>query len=258
MLLSAVIITYNEERNIQRCIDSLKEVADEIVVVDSFSTDGTKEICLRAGVRFLEHIFEGHIEQKNFAIDAARFDWIISLDADEALSEELKKSILAVKQSPSKNGYAMNRLTNYCGKWVRHCGWYPDTKVRLVDRKFAQWQGVNPHDRLELSPGHEVGFLVGDILHYSYYTKEDHFRQIEYFGTIAAKELHKKGGKSGWFLIVVKVLAQFIKSLVLKRGFMDGKTGWLISWRSAYATYVKYVKLLILNRSHASGTDHHI
>jgi glycosyltransferase involved in cell wall biosynthesis len=246
--ISAVIITYNEERNIERCLASLQGVVDEIVVVDSFSKDRTEEICGKFNVRFIQNPFEGHIQQKNFAIDQASNEWILSLDADEALTDELKQSILQIKKDPQFLGYRMNRLTNYCGHWVRYCGWYPDTKVRLVNRDHARWQGVNPHDRLDMNKGEETGFLKGDLLHYSYYTREDHLKQIEYFGDIAARELYQRGGRSNYFKIMIKVVAQFFKSYFLKLGILDGTTGFTISRLSAYATYRKYVKLLNLQR----------
>ena len=239
-LLSAVIITFNEERNIGRCLDSLVGVVDEIVVVDSFSTDKTIEICKEKGVKIIQNSFEGHIQQKNFAMAQAQNDWILSLDADEALTEELKESVLQVKNNPTEKGYQFNRLTNYCGKWVRYCGWYPDSKVRLVNRNFASWGGVNPHDKLELNSGLNVGFLKGDLLHFSYYTKEDHLKQIEYFGRIAADELIKKGYKISFTMLYLKVIAQFFKSYFIKFGILDGITGFKISYRSAFATYRKY------------------
>ncbi len=238
--LSAVIITFNEERNIGRCLDSLMDVADEILVVDSFSSDRTIEICNSRGVRVIQNPFEGHIQQKNFAMQQARNDLILSLDADEALTDLLKESILRIKNNPTEKGYRFNRLTNYCGKWVRHCGWYPDSKVRLVNRNFAKWGGVNPHDKLELNNGLNVGFLKGDLLHYSYYTKEDHLKQIEYFGRIAADELINKGYRISFILFYLKVIAQFFKSYFFKLGCLDGITGLKISYRSAFATYRKY------------------
>lgn len=241
--LSAVIITFNEERNIVRCIDSLQEIVDEIVVVDSFSTDKTIELCQSKGVRVIQNKFEGHIQQKNFALQQAENDWVVSLDADEALTEELKKSIIEVLKNPLENGYKFNRLTNYCGKWVRFCGWYPDTKMRLVNRNFASWQGVNPHDKLELTVGQKAGFLKGDLLHYSYYTKEDHYKQIEYFGKIAAQEAFKNGKRINKFILVGKVMTQFVKSYIFKLGILDGITGLKISYRSAYATFRKYQML---------------
>jgi glycosyltransferase involved in cell wall biosynthesis len=251
MKLSVVIITFNEERNIERCLLSVQELADEILVVDSFSKDKTIEICEKYDVRLIQNPFEGHIQQKNFAMQQATFDWIFSLDADEALTEELTQSILTIKNASitSHKLYELNRLTNYCGAWVKHCGWYPDTKVRLVDRNFANWGGVNPHDKLEGNASESVGFLKGDLLHYSYYTKEDHLKQIEYFSKIAAGELVKQGKNVGQLTVYLKMAAQFFKSFVLKKGFLDGKTGWQISKLSAFATYRKYSLLRALNET---------
>lgn len=248
MKLSAVIITFNEERNLKRCIDSLKGVADEIVVIDSYSTDGTQKIAETHGARFIQHAFEGHIQQKNVALSHASFDWILSLDADEALDEALRQSILTVKDSGNFDGYSMNRLTNYCGHWVKHCGWYPDTKVRLVRNGKARWTGINPHDRLELTEGAKPQHLTGDILHYSYYTLDDHRKQIEYFGNIAARELFDRKKKIAWLMVFAKVIAQFVKSYILKLGILDGSAGWTISRMSAYATWRKYSKLKNLYR----------
>jgi glycosyltransferase involved in cell wall biosynthesis len=248
MKLSAVIITFNEERNLQRCIDSLKGVADEIIVIDSYSTDGTQKIAETFGARFIQHAFEGHIQQKNVALTHASFEWILSLDADEALDETLRQSILTVKDSGNSDGYSMNRLTNYCGHWVKHCGWYPDTKVRLVRNGKARWTGINPHDRLELTEDAKPQHLRGDILHYSYYTLDDHRKQIEYFGNIAARELFDRKKKITWLMVFAKVIAQFVKSYILKLGILDGSAGWTISRMSAYATWRKYSKLKNLYR----------
>lgn len=244
MKLSGVIITYNEARNIRRCLLSLQEVCDEILVLDSFSTDDTQAICQEFGVRFEKNAFEGHIQQKNEALRRATHPWVLSLDADEALSETLKNSILELKASnPTPAAFQMNRLTNYCGTWIKHSGWYPDTKVRLVFKELAHWGGVNPHDQLLPNSGLSVQHLKGDLLHYSYYTKADHFKQIDYFSQIASKELFAKNIKSSWAKIILKVMAQFIKSYFLKRGFLDGLAGWHIATRSAFATYQKYSML---------------
>lgn len=244
MKISGVIITYNEARNIGRCIASLKDICDEILVLDSFSTDQTEAICLQHGARFEQHHFEGHIQQKNEALQRAQHPWILSLDADEALSPELKSSIIKIKENlPLQGGYSMNRLTNYCGQWIHHCGWYPDTKLRLVSKSVAHWGGVNPHDQLLLENGVEVQHLKGDLLHYSYYTKEDHFKQIAYFSQIAAKELFMRKVRCSVVELYLKVLAQFLKSYFIKTGFLDGKAGWLIAIRSAYATQQKYAQL---------------
>jgi len=244
MKLSAVIITLNEEKNLARCLDSLAGLVDEIIIVDSFSSDNTSEIAQRFGAIFIHNKFEGHIQQKNFALQQAHGDWILSLDADEALDEDLSASIRkAVSDENEILGYTMNRLTNYCGKWIRHCGWYPDTKLRLVRNGKAEWRGINPHDKLELTDATAPGHLKGDILHYSYYTTEDHYRQIEYFGRIAAKEMYARGKKVPQIISIIKTAAQFFKSFVLKLGILDGEAGWNISIRSAYATYRKYTLL---------------
>ncbi len=244
MKLSGVIITYNEERNIGRCLESLQEVCDEILVLDSFSTDKTQEICQSFGVRFEQNEFVGHIQQKNEALQRAKHPWILSLDADEALTPTLKQSILSIKKKAPKNGgYTMNRLTSYCGKWIHHSGWYPDTKLRLVSKANASWGGTNPHDKLIAEENLSITHLKGDLLHYSYYTKEDHFKQIAFFSQIAAKELYAKKVKSSLFKIGIKTMAQFIKSYFIKLGFLDGLAGWHIAIRSAYGTHQKYALL---------------
>ncbi len=242
--LSVVIITFNEEKKIARCHDSVKEVADDIVVVDSFSKDKTKEICLAKGVRFVEHAFEGHIQQKNWAITQAQFPHVLSLDADEALDERLRKSILQIKQNFNKDGYYMNRLTNYCGHWVKHCGWYPDKKLRLWDSRKGEWRGINPHDKYEMFAGDgTTGYLEGDILHYSFDTIDSHIKQIEYFTDISAKALFQKGKKPNFIKLYLSPTAKFIESFILKSGFLDGKYGFRICKNSAWATKLKYQKL---------------
>ena len=246
--ISAVIITLNEGKNIGRCIDSLQKVANDIVVVDSFSTDNTKEICLAKNVRFVEHKFEGHIEQKNYAISQAIYPFVLSLDADEALSAVLEKSILEIKDNPHYDGYAMNRLTNYCGHWIRHCGWYPDTKLRLWDSTKGKWGGVNPHDKYIMVKGARILHLKGDLKHYSFYTREQHLKQIEKFSAIAARALFEKNKKSNILKLVLNPIASFIKTYILNLGFLDGADGFFISRQSAYANYLKYKMLKELNR----------
>ncbi len=241
--ISAVIITLNEEKNIGRCLDSLMSVADEIVVVDSFSVDKTRQICAQRQVRFLENKFLGHIEQKNFAVAAASNNWVLSLDADEALDEVLQKEILLIKQQPSAQAYSMNRLTNYCGYWVRHCGWYPDKKLRLWDRRIGAWGGINPHDEVIVQAQTTTKHLKGDLLHYSYYNIHDHIKQVNFFTDIMAKEAIQKGKSSGLFKILFSPLTKFLKSYLFQCGFLDGYYGLVICIISAHATFIKYVKI---------------
>ena len=241
--LSVVIITYNEARNIERCLQSVLDIADEIVVVDSFSKDKTKEICFKYGVKFVEHKFDGHIEQKNWAITQASYPHILSLDADEAIDEKLKQNINAIKQNWEYDGYEMNRLTNYCGTWIKHCGWYPDIKLRLWDSRKGQWTGTNPHDKYEMFEGISTKHIDGDILHYSYYTIADHYKQVEYFTTILAKAQYEKGKKAPLFILILSPVVKFIKDYFIKKGFLDRRVGFRICRISAFATYTKYKKL---------------
>jgi len=221
--LSVVIITRNEEKNIGRCIDSVKDLADDIVVIDSFSTDRTEEICKSKGARFIQHDFIGHIEQKNYAVMLTEYPNVLSLDADEALDDTLKKSIAEVKENWKEDGYEMNRLTNYCGTWIKHCGWYPDRKLRLFDRSKGKWGGMNPHDRFEMQAGSTIGRLKGDILHYSYYTIEDHYKQIEYFTTINSKASFDKGKHAPVWKLYLAPAVKFIKDYFIRLGFLDGQ-----------------------------------
>ena len=252
--ISAVIITFNEEKNIERCIKSLMPIADEIVVIDSYSTDKTKKICEKyssnINLKFIEHQFDGHIEQKNWAITQAKYKHILSLDADEALDDELQKEILKIKENFGADGYFFNRLTNYCGKWVYHCGWYPDRKLRLWNSTKGQWGGDNPHDKFEMFDKKAIlKHLKGNILHYSYYTKEDHYKQVEYFTTILAKSQEKKGKKSSLLILIFSPIIKFIKDYFFNLGILDGKTGFTICRISAYATYLKYKKIRKLKKS---------
>lgn len=244
--LSVVIITRNEEKNIGRCIDSVKDIADEILVVDSFSTDRTEEICKRKGVKFIQHAFEGHIEQKNYALGLTEYPNVLSLDADEALGHLLMKNIAKVKANWKQDGYEMSRLTNYCGTWIKHCGWYPDRKLRLFNKTKGKWGGINPHDKFEMHSGGTIGRLKGDILHYSYYTIDDHYKQIEYFTTINAKASFDRGKHAPRWKLFIAPIIKFIKDYIVRLGFLDGQAGWQICRLSAWATYVKYKKLRAL------------
>ena len=249
--LTAAIITFNEEKNIERCLRSLQGVADEILVVDSFSTDKTEAICTAFGVRFIKNPFQGHIEQKNFALTQASFDHVLSLDADEALDEKLKSEILRVKADFKASGYYFNRLTNYVGHWVRYCGWYPDRKLRLLDRRQGQWGGINPHDLIVMNDEAKIEYLAGDLLHYSYYSVTDHINQTNNFTTIAAKAAFAQGRRSSVFKIVSRPALKFLKDYFLKLGFLDGRYGFTICYINALYAFLKYVKL----RELESGKD---
>jgi glycosyltransferase involved in cell wall biosynthesis len=241
--LSVVIITKNEARNIGRCLDSVKEIADEIIVVDSFSTDKTEQICKEKGAIFMQHPFEGHIEQKRYATQQAHFQYILSLDADEALDEILQKEISALKTNWNCDGYTFNRMTNYCGTWIKHGDWYPDVQLRLWDKTKGQWGGTNPHDRFVMNEKMTTKHLKGNILHYSYYTVEGHISQMNFFTSILSKEYFKKGKKATWLKIFISPLFTFIRGYIFRLGFLDGYHGFVVNLISAHATFIKYIKV---------------
>ncbi len=242
--LSVVIITYNEEKNIGRCLESLTGVADEIVIVDSNSTDATLQICNKYNARIVNHTFEGHIQQKNFAITQASFPHILSLDADECLDDLLKSKIISVKNSFEADGYSMNRMSNYCGQWIKHSGWYPDIKLRLWDSRKGKWGGMNPHDKFEMYDSKAViKHLEGNILHYSYYNVEEHMARTLRYAEISARAMFSSGRSISPFMIYVKTISKFIRNYFLHLGFLDGHKGYIICRLTAYETYLKY-KLL--------------
>jgi len=252
--ISGVIIAFNEEKKIERCIKSFKGVVDEGLVVDSNSTDRTKELAQSLGARVIVQEFLGYVEQKNFAMDQANHDWILHLDADEALSEELCEEILKIKSTVGSNNiyaYGFNRLTNYNGFWVRHCGWYPDTKTRLWDRTKGKWGGVNPHDIIKMKNNFSPMKVKGNILHYSYDSISDHVMQTDHFTTIAAKEAYDRGVTSSHFKIMTRPLLKFLKDYFLKRGFLDGRYGFIICFINSLSALLKYSKILELQNEKA-------
>ena len=243
ILLSTVIITYNEEKNIKRCLESVKDISDEIIIVDSFSTDDTEKICNKYNLTFIKQNFLGYKEQKNYALDKAQYNYVLSIDADEALSPQLLENIKKVKNNWQFDAYSFNRLTNFCGKWIKHSGWYPDTKIRLFKKEKCKWGGVNPHDKIILKKESTLKHLSEDLLHYSFYTIQQHIAQINKFSEIKAQELQKRGKKSNLLKIFFRPAFKFFKSYYLKLGFLDGFYGLVISINSAYAYYLTYVKL---------------
>ena len=241
--LSVVIITFNEEKNIERCLIAIKDIADEILVVDSFSTDKTEQLCNTFNVRFIKNRFDGHIQQKNFAAQKATYNHVLSLDADEVLSEELKKNILDIKNNFDADGYFFNRLNNYCGQWIKHSGWYPDQKLRLWDRRKGKWGGENPHDKYEMQQDSSTQFIKGDLLHYSYNSINEHINQYNYFTSIGSRKAFSQNKKSNIFIAIYKTIWKFIRDYFFKVGFLDGYYGFIICSLSAHATFVKYIKL---------------
>ncbi len=241
MKISAVIITLNEEKNIQRCLDSLIDVVDEIVIMDSGSTDKTAVISQQyQKVKFIVTEWLGYSKTKNFGNQKTQNEWILSIDADECLSEELKKSILALKNSnnPEKAVYEMNRLTNYCGQWIKYAGWYPDKKVRLFPKDYAYWKGDFVHEILiyELP----VKFLKGDLIHYSYQTPSQHQEKTLKYAQLHAKQMKSQNKKANFMKLYLNPVFTFFKMYFLKLGILEGRLGFQLCWISAWGSYKKY------------------
>ena len=247
--VSVVIITFNEAENIGRCIDAAAKVAAEVVVLDSYSTDATEIIARQKGAHFFQHKFEGHIQQKNKALSFAKYEWVLSLDADEVLSEEAIQQIQQLKDWNKYDAFSFNRLNNYCGQWIKHGGWYPDRKIRLFKKSVGKWGGTNPHDKFELNNRSNVKHIDADILHYSYRTQVEHIAQSQKFSAIAAKALYASGIKSVFLKIVFGPPVKFIRDYIFRLGFLDGKNGFNIAYISAKAVYWKYSMLQQLNRT---------
>lgn len=244
--ISGVIITYNEEEFIGNCIKSLQGVVDEIVVIDSYSTDKTKEICLNYDVRFVENAFSGFTDQKNFANSQASYDFVLSLDADEELSPTLRESILMVKDNLEFDGYSFNRLNNYCGKWLKHSGWYPDCKIRLFNPTKASWKGDNNiHEIIELNNPQSHKHLNGDLLHWAYKSFSAHCLKINKYSDIAARNivLRNPAKRVSMFKVLFNPFWKFFKNYFIKRGFLDGFAGFTVCMFSAFETFMKYAKI---------------
>lgn len=240
MKISATIITLNEQKNIVRAIESLR-CCDEIVVVDCGSNDRTREAAEKLGARVLESQWRGFAGQKNYAASEAAHDWILSIDADEALSEALEAEIWQIKKSgPQFDGYTMPRLARYLGRWILHSGWYPDRKVRLYDRRKARWIGDFVHESVRVDG--PVGHLKGNLLHYTCDTLSEHLRTMDRYTTLAAEEMVALGRKVRWQDLVLDPPWTFLRTYLFKAGFLDGWEGLTIAYMSAFYNFLKYSK----------------
>jgi glycosyltransferase involved in cell wall biosynthesis len=240
MKITATIITLDEERNIQRAIESLR-CSDEILIVDSGSVDRTVELAEKLGARVIEAGWRGYSGQKNWAAEQASNDWILSLDADEALSEALEAEIWNLKKNgPRADAYTMPRLAKYLGRWILHSGWYPDRKVRLYNRRKAKWIGEYVHERVEVS-GH-IGHLKSNILHFTCDSLSEHVKSLERYTTLAAQELVARKAPIGWLQMIFDPPWTFIRSYFLQLGFLDGLEGITIAYMASFYTFLKYAK----------------
>ncbi|MDY6969924.1 MAG: glycosyltransferase family 2 protein [Spirochaetota bacterium] len=241
MAISVSIICFNEEQKIRRCLESVKW-ADEIVILDSFSTDATLKICSEYTNKIFKHEFDGHIQQKNRALELCSYNWVFCIDADEVISSELKESVLSIDlEKTGFKGFYVSRKVFYLGKWIHHGGWYPDYKIRFFDRRSGRWEGINPHDTVVVNG--RISRLKGDLLHYSYQNVSAHLRQIDKFTDIMAFEYEKNGKKPSIINLTLRPFYKFIKMFFIKLGFLDGLRGFIIAILGAFYVFMKFVKL---------------
>ena len=249
MQITAIMITLNEERNLGRALASLASIADEVVVVDSGSTDRTREIAEHAGTRYITHAWEGYAAQKNFAAAQARHDWVLSLDADEELSPELAVELQRLKQIGPDDaaGFSMPRLARFRGRWIRHSGWYPDRKLRLYDRRRGRWVGRYVHERVQVEG--PVRKLRADLHHFPADSREEQLRSVDYYTTLAAREAQESG--EGFVLPKLLFLPawKFLETYLLRQGFRDGAAGLAIATTAGHYICLKYKKLWNMARA---------
>jgi glycosyltransferase involved in cell wall biosynthesis len=241
MKISATIISFNEERNIARVIESLR-CCDEILVLDSGSNDRTAEIATKLGARVVEASWHGYAAQKNIAVELAANDWILALDADESLSEALEAEIWHIKKSgPQYDGYTVPRLAQYLGRWILHSGWYPDRKVRLFDRRKAVWVGEFVHESVKVTGS--VGHLQSNLLHFTCNSLSEHLRSMDNYTTLAAQDLVTRGKAASYARLLLDPPWTFVSTYLFKLGFLDGVEGLTIAYMAALYNFVKYSKV---------------
>lgn len=240
MKISAAIITLNEQRNVARAMESLR-CCDEIVVVDSGSTDRTVEIARNLGARVIENPWQGYADQKNYATEQCANDWVLSLDADESLSEALEGEIWQIrKHGPQFDAYTMPRLAQYLGRWILHSGWYPDRKVRLYDRRRARWKGKFVHESVVVDG--RIGHLKSNLLHFTCDSLSEHLRSLDRYTTLAAEQLLEEKTGVSWGQLLFDPPWTLFRTFILKRGFQDGPEGLAIAWMAAMYNFLKFAK----------------
>src|ERR1700732_3963552 len=226
--LTAILIAYNEELDLPRALASLDGVADETIVVDSGSTDRTREIARALGARVYSRKLDSLAEQKNYAASLASNDWLLSIDCDEQLSPELRSSMLSWKQqTPDKSGYDFALLTSYLGGWIRHSGWYPDYKLRLYRRDRGKFLSVL-HEGVKIDG--PAGRLKGHLLHYTVRSFAEHQAKLEVLTTMAAEDMFARGRKTWRAAMIFAPPWTFVQRLVFQLGLLDGRRGWMIAW----------------------------
>jgi glycosyltransferase involved in cell wall biosynthesis len=258
MKVSATIITFNEEANIKSACDSVAW-ADEVIVVDSQSTDRTCEVAAECGARVVVHAWPGFALQKQFAVENAAHEWIFSLDADERVSTELKASIAALREKPETqlaDGYLIARRSYYQGRWIQGGGWYPDSQLRFFRRSRGAWKQRHIHESVQMQPDARVNHLAGDLLHYSVRDAAYHHRMIgERYAPLAARQMFEEGKRTSVIGVAAAGPAAFTRSLLLKAGFRDGFAGFTIASFAAHHAFLKHLMLWEMQNKKFSPDD---
>jgi len=248
--LSVGILTFNSEKHIREVLESVRDIADQIVVLDSGSEDRTLEIVKDFGAEVHYRPFDNFVNQKNHLLSLCRGDWVLFLDDDEVVSEELSKSIKeAVSGNSDFSGYRVNRITNYLGRWIRHA-WNPDYQLRLAKKESCRWVGDMVHESLEVDG--KVGTLEGELLHYSYTSVSQHLKKIDLYSTLYAEGAYRRGKRFSLFKLLTSPAGSFFRRYVLKRGFLDGFEGFVLSVMASYYSFLKYLKLWEIEKRESS------
>jgi glycosyltransferase involved in cell wall biosynthesis len=252
--ISAVIISYNEQEKIESCLCSLSSVADQIIVVDSFSTDDTLEICRRHADKIVQRPWTGYRDQKQFAVSLADHDWVLSIDADERLAEELAAELRAWKDStPRANGYFLPRRTFFLGRWIRYTTWYPDWQMRLFRKSKGNWEGGRVHESFRVQG--RTGKMKAPLEHFTYSSLSEYATQLERFSSLKAADQYEAGQRAGLLKLVCQPPAIFFKNYLLRLGFLDGVPGFAVSALSAVSRLFQLLKLWELQNSNRSPRE---
>lgn len=244
---SVCIIACNEEHNLRRCLASVAWADDVLVVVDTRSRDATEAIARELGARVILHPYQGNVEQKSFALGETKHDWVLSLDADEALSPELARAVQeTIARDGPADGYELDRVTWHLGRWIRHGEFHPDWQLRLFRRARARFVGINPHGRVELS-GRRAR-LGGELHHHSYRDLADQVARIQEFSRVQARAMWDAGRRARAADLVLRPPLRFLRAWLLKQGFRDGMAGFTIAAATAFHVFLKYAKLWELGR----------
>ncbi|UCD70739.1 MAG: glycosyltransferase family 2 protein [Syntrophobacterales bacterium] len=253
--ISACIISFNEEKNIGDCIDSVAW-CDEVVVIDAFSKDRTAEIARKRGARVIQNEWPGHIAQKNLALDAAKYEWVIALDCDERVTLKLKEATVDLLGSAQDvNGYFISRKIFYLGRWLEHGGWFPEWRLRLFRRNCGHWVGIDPHDTVQVEgrtgriPTGGRGINAAVILHYSVSSLSHQLKVLDRYAEIQAGELFRSGRRANPADLTIRPLWRFFRTYILRGGFRDGAAGFHMAVNHAYAAYIKYARLWEIQKS---------